>query len=116
MSPGGLFSGALGFGAVAFELLPPRPDDAPPQPATASTATTVPAAMSRRAGERPARGIMGATVGAPRHRPVPARSTPGQTFRRRACGPYADGRVTSDGILIVEDDEAIASGLARALD
>jgi DNA-binding response OmpR family regulator len=59
---------------------------------------------------------MGTTVGAPGHGPVRGRSTRGQTWSPGVGRPVRSRRVTSDGILIVEDDEAIASGLARVLD
>src|SRR3954471_8647313 len=114
MSPGGLFSGAFGFGPVAVE--PPPPDDAPPHAATPSAAASAPAVTTRRTDEDRARTNMGATVGAPRHRAVRARSTPSQTWPPERRRPVRSRWVTSDGILIVEDDEAIASGLARVLD
>src|SRR3954454_21905294 len=113
MSPGGLFSGALGFGRAAVE--PPPPEDAP-HAAMPSAAESAPAVTTQRADEDRANENMGATVEAPGHRPVGARSTPGQTWPPEARRPVRSPRVTSGGILIVEDDEAIASGLARVLD
>jgi DNA-binding response OmpR family regulator len=62
---------------------------------------------------------MARTVGRARHRQVPARSTPGQTFARRLRDGDAAGyvqAVTTQGILVVEDDDAIASGLVRVLE
>src|SRR3954471_15145218 len=103
MSPGGLFSGALGFGPAAGE--PPPPDDAPPHAATPSAAASAAAVTTRRTGEDRAGENMGATVGAPGHRPVCGRSTPGQTWPPERRRPVRSGRVTSDGILIVEDNE-----------
>src|SRR3954462_14326820 len=111
MSPGGLFSGALGFGPAAVE--PPPPDEEPPHAAMPSAAASAPAVTTRRTNEDRAGENMGATVGAPHHRPVRGRSTPGQTWPPERRRPVGSRRVTSDGILIVEDDEAIASGLAR---
>jgi DNA-binding response OmpR family regulator len=58
-------------------------------------------------------------VGAPRQRQVPATSTPGQSSRADRCrsAPARYGpAVTAPGILVVEDDDAIATGLVRVLD
>src|SRR4051794_1031622 len=104
MSPAGLFSGALGVGVLA--AAPPADDQPPPaatsaaaptpgrepQPAATSAAAATPARRTRRAGEDRAREIMRATVGTLCHRPVPARSTPGQTCGQRSDDPYADDR------------------------
>src|SRR3954454_12278990 len=100
MSPGGLCSLRLGLTA---EVEPPDP---PPHPA--STSTVAGPAKSTRAIR------MAATVRAARHRPVPARLTRGKT------SPAARWTATvvamsQPGVLLVEDDEAIASGLARVL-
>src|SRR4051795_6158503 len=95
MSPAGLTSLAFGFAGLA---------ELPPQPARASTAT--------RASPR----NMGATVRPPGHRAVRRRSTPGQSCGVRIEARVTVGRVSRPGILVVEDDEAIASALSRVLD
>src|SRR5436190_23705371 len=98
MSPGGFFSGALGFGVLL---------DPPPQALTPSAAMAHTTAVARRcmaADHR--RG--GSTLGARR---VKVRSNlVGIHARRRNVQRVASA------ILLVEDDDAIASGLARVLD
>src|SRR4051812_2304313 len=105
MSPAGLTSGALGpVGA----LEPPAGDDDPPQPAAPSTAAAISAPVTWC--------FMGRTVATVGQRPVRARSTPGQKPTANASPAGTVGCVSAAGILLVEDDEAIASGLMRVLD
>ena len=48
--------------------------------------------------------------------PARGRSTPGQSFASAAAAARYASAVSRDGILLVEDDDAIASGLVRVLD
>jgi DNA-binding response OmpR family regulator len=62
---------------------------------------------------------MAATLGGTGHGPARARSTPGQNRADGSAGgaaPVSVGGVPSPGILVVEDDDAIASGLVRVLE
>src|SRR4051812_2965797 len=109
MSPAGLTSGAFGFGLL---LLVAVDDEDEPQPA----AVMASAAPARAAS---ARVDMVATLGGAGHRPARARSTPGQNRtpgRAGRGGPVSVGAVPPPGILVVEDDDAIASGLVRVLE
>src|SRR4051812_41428395 len=96
MSPAGLVSGALGLAGRGLEL---------PQPA--SSAATTPARITNVR--------MRATVRTGGQRASGARSTPGQNARARRSGSYA-WPVSGAAILLVEDDDAIASGLVRVLE
>src|SRR5947208_1121117 len=100
MSPGGLFSWALGFGALDED--PPDPEAAVPRAATASRAAAL-------------RGNMAATVRPPRHGPAHARSTEGQTARLARRAGYGAG-MSAPCVLLIEDDDAIAAGLVRVLE
>src|SRR3954468_6336985 len=104
MSPGGLCS--LAFGLTA-EVEPPDP---PPHPASTASTVAGPAKSTREI-------RMAATVGPPRHPPVPARSTGGKLRSRCARMRRARyrRRMSQPGVLLVEDDEAIASGLVSGL-
>src|SRR5262245_2106747 len=99
MSPGGLVSLAAGVGV---EEPPP-----PPHPATTRTASAAARVMIVR---------MAATVPRTRERLVRPTSTRGQTFPEPCVARRTLTTMTAPGILLVEDDEAIASGLARVLD
>src|SRR4051812_36288215 len=105
MSPGGLCSGALGFGACELD---DDEDDEDPQPAAASAAATS-------VGMSTVRADMAARMPRPSQRAAPARSTRSQTSTVASRAGYLRA-VQRDGILLVEDDDAIASGLVRVLD
>src|SRR6478735_7243861 len=106
MSPAGLTSACAGStGRPA-----PPDDDEPPQPAI-PRASRAPATVRkvRMAGDPRRR------RSAPGQREVNARSeVPAAAFRAPAAGYRR--RVAAPAILLVEDDEAIASGLVRVLD
>src|SRR4051794_15155268 len=117
MSPGGLFSAAPGL--AGWPACPPPEDDPPPQPDAARARTTAPTPSAARLDMRPPRNVeihcrhrrMGGSARRPRQ--VNARSNlAGDRAPRGTVG----SRVSPSGILLVEDDEAIASGLVRVLD
>src|SRR3954452_18443946 len=114
MSPGGLTSGAFRFAAL---LSCPPPEEAP-QPPAASASTIAPTAGAMRGRMRPPRtlNVMSATVPRPGQRTTRTRSTPGQSLPGSVLRAIPSGCVRPSGILLVEDDEAIASGLARVLE
>src|SRR4051794_27379330 len=105
MSPGGLTSRPLGLTAFeAVEWFAP-----PPQPAAtrATVTATAGAARGRRAN-------MAATVEPAVHGRARRRSTPGQSRSvRTQAGAVQGYRPAMDAprVLLVEDDDAIASGL-----
>src|SRR4051812_47112298 len=117
MSPGGLTSRAFAFGALS--AWPPVDDDAAPHPAAAMATIAAPATSAARLDMRPPEAVAYGTVRRPYVGPVSAPPVPGQRevkpARAARVPPYA-GREVSRRILIVEDDEAIASGLWRVLD
>src|SRR4051794_30656929 len=111
MSPAGLTSGAFGCGLLLLVAVDDEEEEEP-QPAAVIT-RAVPARAAS------ARVDMGATLGGTGHGPARTRSTPGQnraTGRAGGLAPVSVGGVPSPGILVVEDDDAIASGLVRVLE
>src|SRR3954471_10834627 len=98
MSPGGLCSGALGFAACELD----DDDGEDPQPAAASAAARSVAMSTVRADMAP-------KMRRSNQRAAPARSTRGQTSAVGRRAGYLRA-VQRDGILLVEDDDAIASG------
>jgi DNA-binding response OmpR family regulator len=120
MSPAGLTSAALGS-TVAVDPAPPpaRDDEDPPQAASPrATAAAAAATADRVRIESP---VQGPWVIGPAHRRR-GRSCPGlgevtarSNFAERSRSP-ATVRPMSAEILVVEDDEAIATGLVRVLD
>src|SRR5262249_5693000 len=102
MSPGGLFSGAFGFGALDEDPLDPQP----PAPAAAAAITSSAAAV---------RCTMARTVGPPSQAAARPRSREGQNCAARAASPATVPTMSGPGVLLIEDDEAIAAGLVRVL-
>src|SRR5262245_45985112 len=96
MSPGGLCSLALGLTVVLEPLLP--------QPGSATRAARGTRTRYRRR--------MAAKLRRAGHRAARPRSTRG----KNAPAPATVGCMSERGVLLVEDDEAIASGLIRVLE
>src|SRR4051812_9529164 len=104
MSPGGLDSVAFGLGVWAAVPPDDEPHPAAPRAAIAAVVETI---VSVR---------MAGTVPRARQRPVGPTSTGGQTSPGRLAAGRTLTAMTASRIVLVEDDDAIASALARVLD